>query len=317
LVTYNQGRKDIAPQAPGDKYIRLWALVSPGNIDHENDVKLNVGAQTISTLYDVFAWDGQIIISAITSHDEEEVAMSSCSLDIDISNLDCTNRDNDLIVETDGYIGLGHTHAQLVIYKPKGYEKFVFIYDMTGNKFGKDWVEKDTEYLIDDNKHRPEEGSYVRDYIGNSNGGVFQFTGAAEKNQQILAHSTILKRLYMYPESTGVFLGRNLLIVTVIQPKAGDGHLNTEAYRLDYPFAVVKAEQFRQFPTNKIFIKVSDKDNSQEDSRVVYHINTSTVTPQVDFTPPKFDTWDGSSIRFPFFESNIKSGNNLRYTVEF
>jgi hypothetical protein len=58
----------------------------------------------------------------------------------------------------------------------------------------------------------------------------------------ILAHSTILNNLYVYPEATGVFLGRNLLVVDVKVPKIQQGNLRTTVYRLDYPFAVVYSE---------------------------------------------------------------------------
>lgn len=186
LVTYDQGRDKIAPQAEGVKYLRLWALVSATDLDHENDVELSVHSQqTIETLYDAFAWAGQIVISAVTSDNKDIVAMHNCALDKDISKLSCTDSDTTPIHTCDltGFIGLGHTHAQLVVYKPIGGEKFIFVFDMTGNKFGKDWLEKDTEYLTDDGKHMVEEGSYVTDYIGNSSGGAFQFTGKTAKNQ--------------------------------------------------------------------------------------------------------------------------------------
>ena len=53
---------------------------------------------------------------------------------------------------------------------------------MTGVNFQPGWIVKDTEYIIDDGKHPITSGSYVRDYIGNNNGGVFQFTGDKESN---------------------------------------------------------------------------------------------------------------------------------------
>jgi hypothetical protein len=39
--------------------------------------------------------------------------------------------------------------------------------------------------------------------------------------------------------------------------------------------------------------------------------------PQIDYIPPRFDTYDLSTITFPFFDVNVISGNNLRYQVDF
>ena len=112
LVTYDQGRNVVAPQTAGDKYVRLWALVSATNVDFEADVKVSLDkGRTITTLYDAFAWNGQMILSSVNSDKSDQLILTSCDIDEGIQNLTCSVQDTDHTADVSGYIGLGHTNA--------------------------------------------------------------------------------------------------------------------------------------------------------------------------------------------------------------
>lgn len=244
--------------------------------------------------------------------------MSSCLIDSLISTLTCQTQDLVYTTVPTGYIGLGHTHGEIVIFKPTTtLSGNLAVYDISGT-FPDNWLTKNTEYTYNVAR-APPANSYPKDYIGNNSGGVIQFVGKVAADQWIIAHSDILNDTYTYPLATAVYQSRTLLIVDVYAPSQQTSHIRTNAYRLDYPFAIVKSSLLNDKTDNNLQVKISDAATSKPvlDIRNVYRINTETVVPQIDYIPPRFDTFDLSTITFPFFDVNVISGNNLRYQVEF
>lgn len=240
LVVYNQGRDKLAPQAAGDKYVFFYHFVTPAIVSFNSEAKLIVPTTTLTTLYDVFAWAGNIIITSINSNNPNLVVMSSCTVDEDMKNLTCGTTDTKYTTNPTGYIGLGHTHGEIVIFKPTtGQAGNLAVYDISGT-FPTDWLTKNTEYNYNLPRALPV-NSYPKDYIGNNSGGVIQFVGTTPKDLCIIAHSNILNDTYWYGEATAVYQSRTLLLVDVYAPSQQQSHLRTTAYRLDYPFAVVKS----------------------------------------------------------------------------
>lgn len=318
LVVYNQGRDKLAPQAAGDKYVKFYHFATPAIVSFNSDAKLVVPSTTLTTLYDVFAWADTIIITSINAASPNVVAMSSCTVDEAMETLTCATQDTKYTTGPSGFIGLGHTHGEIVIFKPTtGQSGNLAVYDISGT-FPTDWLTKNTEYNYNLPRSLPAD-SYPKDYIGNNSGGVIQFVGKTSKDLCIIAHSNILNDTYWYGEATAVYQSRTLLIVDVYGPSQQQTHLRTSAYRLDYPFVVIKSSLLNDKTDNNLQIKITDQGTPtpQSDIRTVYRINTETVAPQIDYIPPRFDTYDLSTVNFPFFDVNVISGNNLRYQVDF
>ena len=316
LVVYSQGRDKLAPQAAGDKYVKFYSFNSPAVVSFNSDAKVVVPATTVATLYDVFAWADAIIITSINSVTPNVVAMSSCLVDAAMETLTCGTQDTVNTTSPSGYIGLGHTHGEIVIFKPSTAQAGnLAVYDISGT-FPTKWLTKNTEYNYSLPQALPA-NSYPKDYIGNNSGGVIQFVGLTPKDQCIIAHSNILNGTYWYGEATAVYQNRNLLLVDVYAPSQQTSYVRTTAYRLDYPFAVVKSSLLNDKTDNNLQFKVTDQASTVSDIRTVYKINTETVVPLIDYIPPRFDTYDLSTITFPFFDANVISGNNLRYSIDF
>lgn len=316
LVVYSQGRDKLAPQAAGDKYVKFYSFISPAVVTFNSDAKIIVPTTTVTTLYDVFAWAESIIITSINSVNPNLVVMSSCIVDSAMENLTCATQDSVYTTSPTGYIGLGHTHGEIAIFKPtNGLSGNLAVYDISGT-FPDKWLTKNTEYNYTLPKALPV-NSYPKDYIGNNSGGVIQFVGNTAKDQCIIAHSDILNDTYWYGESTAVYQSRTLLVIDVYAPSQQQSHIRTSAYRLDYPFAVVKSSLLNDQADNNFQVKITDISSTVTDIRNVYKINTESVVPQIDYIPPRFDSYDLSTITFPFFDVNVISGNNLRYQVDF
>lgn len=317
-MVYDQGRDKLAPQAAGDKYVKIYSFVTKaGHVTFNSDVKISIPGTTITTLYDVFAWNNAIIITSINANSPALVSMSSCIIDAAVTNLSCATKDSVYTTTPTGYIGLGHTFGEIVIYKPTSASQGnLAVYDIKGT-FPTDWLNKIAEFNYKLGRDLPP-NSYPKDYIGNDTGGVIQFVGKVQADLCIIAHSNILNATYWYGQATAVYQSRNLLIVDIYKPKQGKSQIRTNAYRLDWPFAIVKAEQLSDDPLNYFQIQISDAYTSKLfANKNVYRINSDSVATNISFIPPRFDTFDQSTITFPFFDTNVISGNNLRFNVEF
>jgi hypothetical protein len=115
-----------------------------------------------------------------------------------------------------------------------------------------------------------------------------------------------------YAMATGIYQNRNFIKADVFQTNK----LMLSAYRYDYPFCVINSGVFNTNANNHLQITLSDYSAiSGTVDRIVYRINTDDVVPGIYYQPMRLDTYDQSTITFPFFDKNVNQGNNLRYNV--
>jgi hypothetical protein len=194
LIVYSQGRQGKTVDAPAQ--IVLFDIHGDANsVTVSKLATTNVslaGNNVINTLYDVFIVEKQLVVTSVNNNTNDKVTMNyGCQFtDLTLAELVCNTTDTNYFTNVDGFISLGHTLEQVVIYNHQVAADNVTlngqidVYDMDIAAFKAqnftNWLNKEQEYTFAVRIGSNDNLAYPRDYTGHESGGAIQFKGIYE-----------------------------------------------------------------------------------------------------------------------------------------
>ncbi len=284
-----------------NKWFRVFDNLHTGTVSYRGIVNVTAGYMTARTLYDIFSFNNQLLLTTMNFNDTT-ISMASCTFNEGLMAINCseaTRKRSGIIM---GYIGMTvNNHYVAYDYNTETMKTCA----VGTNFYDPAWIT--TECEIHQLPRFPD--TFVQLVEDNWHGKMATFVYPNGEYAGVSLWSRELNKSWSEVNTTGVLINRHFYEVQPSQFIIRD---------LDFASLLVKGENLIDYGNNVIQVTATDSQSTLTLDLVAFKMKDASddVTFDENHHLPEINAYENSRVVIPMYESDFY-GNNLNFIAKF